>query len=381
MNPERLDRLHHFFRHVVTATSNVSLYSAEHPQVKHLCTQALANCAEAIGTDPHISLMVIEDDLIHDGAPLGNNMYATRFAQLLKARGVGNIRIFQQIKLEEMLAFVASVSSKVDRPAVGSSRNIRLGKVEVRQRQSDTKGTPADKIREALALPDISEQDITKLMEIYEEVKNHKKLRVVGIHEIVAGLVDSLKREADAFIAIAPLRSMDMYTFTHSINVCILNLAQAMSLGIEGQSLHDIGIAAMLHDIGKLFLPVDIINKQGALDDAEWSLIKQHPIKGAQYLLDSAGIPRLAVVTAFEHHLRFNQKGYPRVPKGWQQNLCSHMTTISDFFDAMHTKRSYRKSLGAEEVASMMQSATGVDLHPLLTKNFLHILKSLSVNL
>jgi HD-GYP domain-containing protein (c-di-GMP phosphodiesterase class II) len=214
-------------------------------------------------------------------------------------------------------------------------------------------------------------------MEIYEEVRKRKKIRVLGIYEIVTGLVDSLKREAVPFIALAPLRSMDAYTFTHSINVCILNLAQAISLGIEGQSLHDIGIASMLHDVGKLFLPAEVINKQGALDDAEWALIKQHPIKDAQYLLDSSGIPRLAVVTAFEHHLKFNHGGYPKVPPGWQQNFCSQITTVSDVFDAMHTKRSYRKSLEVEEIASM-QSVMGVDLHPFLTRNFFHILKGLS---
>lgn len=380
MNSERLTRLPNFFRHVVTAVSNVSLYSAEHQQVKDLCTQAMENFAEAVGSDADISFMVIDGELIHEGNRLANGMYVSRFAQLLTARGIGNIRISRHINLEEMLAFVVNLSSKVDRQAVRSSRNIRLGKVEVRQTQSNSGETTVDTIREALALPDISEQDITKLMEIYEEVKNHKKLKVVGIHEIVAGLVDSLQREADPFIAIAPLRSMDMYTFTHSINVCILNLAQAMSLGIEGQSLHDIGIAAMLHDIGKLFLPVEIINKQGPLDDAEWSLMRQHPVKGAQYLLDSSGIPRLAVVTAFEHHLRFNQTGYPKVPQNWQQNLCSQMTTVSDFFDAMHTRRSYRKSLEAEEVASIMESVMGVDLHPFLTKNFFHILKGLSLS-
>ena len=378
MNSGQLAGLQNFFRHVVTAASNVSLYSAEHQQVKDLCTQALGNFAEAVGSDPDISFMVIDNELIHDGSRLANGMYVSRFAQLLTARGIGNIRISRHINLEEMLAFVVNLSNKVDRHAVRSSRNLRLGRVEVRQTQSDKEGTSVDIIREALALPDISEQDITKLMEIYEGVKNHKKLKVVGIHEIVAGLVDSLQREADPFIAIAPLRSMDMYTFTHSINVCILNLAQAMSLGIEGQSLHDIGIAAMLHDIGKLFLPVEIINKQGALDDAEWSLIRQHPVKGAQYLLDSSGIPRLAVVTAFEHHLKFNQTGYPKVSQDWQQNLCSQMTTVSDFFDAMHTKRSYRKSVEAEEVTSIMESVMGVHLHPLLTKNFFHILKGLS---
>lgn len=380
MNSEQLTRLYNFLRRMVAATSNASLYSAEHQQVKHLCTQALANLAEAMGSASDISLMVIDDELIHDGSPLADSMYVSRFAQLLKARGIGNIRVAHNIKLEEMMGFVVNLSGKGDGQGARSSANLRVGTVEVRQGQSDARDTTVDKIREGLALPDVSDQEITKLMEIYEEVRNHKKLRVVGIHEIVSGLVDSLKREAIPFIAIAPLRSMDEYTFTHSINVCVLTLAQAMSLGIEEQLLHDIGIAAMLHDVGKLFLPVDVINKPGALDDAEWSLIKQHPGKGAQYLLDSPGIPRLAVVLAFEHHMKFNHGGYPKVPEGWQQNFCSHMTTVSDFFDAMHTKRSYRKSLEAEEVASIMQSVMGVDLHPLLTENFFHILKGLSVS-
>jgi len=378
MSPERLAGLHNFFRHVVTAASNASLYSADHQQVKDLCARAMADLAEALGSDSDISLMVIDGELIHDGGRLGNSMYVSRFAQLLTARGIGNIRISRHITREEISAFILSLTSKVDRQAVRSSKNLRLGKVEVRQTHSDSRGTTVDDIREALALPDVSDQEIAKLMEIYEEVKKHKKIRVVGIHEIVSRLVDSLKREAIPFIALAPLRSMDTYTFTHSINVCILNLAQAISLGIEGQSLHDIGIAAMLHDIGKLFLPVEVINKQGALDNAEWDLIKQHPVKGAQYLLDASGIPRLAVVTAFEHHLKFNHKGYPKVPPGWQQNFCSQITTVSDIFDAMHTKRSYRKSLEVEEVASIMQGVMGADLHPFLTKNFFHILKSLS---
>jgi HD-GYP domain-containing protein (c-di-GMP phosphodiesterase class II) len=365
---------------MVAATSNASLYSAEHQQVKHLCTQALANLAEAMGSNSDISLMVIDDQLIHDGGPLEDSMYVSRFAQLLKARGIGNIRVARDIKLEEMMGFVVNLAGKGSGQGARSSANLRVGTVEVRQGQSGARDTTVDKIREGLALPDVSDQEITKLMEIYEEVRKHKKLRVMGIHEIVAGLVETLKREAIPFIAIAPLRSMDEYTFTHSINVCVLTLSQAMSLRVEEQLLHDIGIAAMLHDIGKLFVPVEVINKPGALDDAEWSLIKQHPVKGAQYLLDSPGIPRLAVVLAFEHHMKFNHGGYPKVPEGWQQNFCSHMTTISDFFDAMHTKRSYRKSLAREEIASIMQGLMGTDLQPFLTKNFFHILKRLSLN-
>ena len=112
MNSERLTRLHNFFRHVVTATSNVSLYSAEHQQVKDLCARSLANFAEAVGMGSDISLMVIDDELIHDGSRLGSSMYVTRFAQLLTARGIGNIRISSHITPEEMLAFLVIFSNK-----------------------------------------------------------------------------------------------------------------------------------------------------------------------------------------------------------------------------------------------------------------------------
>ena len=108
-----------------------------------------------------------------------------------------------------------------------------------------------------------------------------------------------------------------------------------MALGIDGQLLHDIGLAAMLHDMGKLFLPEEVLTKPGKLDEKEWELMKLHPVRGAQYLLSTPGVPQLAVITAYEHHMNYDLSGYPQVPQGWRQHLCSQMTTISDFFDAL----------------------------------------------
>ena len=105
-------------------------------------------------------------------------------------------------------------------------------------------------------------------------------------------------------MALVPLREMDEYTFTHSLNVCILNLAQGMSLGFKGQLLHDFGIAAMLHDVGKQFVPEEILNKPGNLEEDEWEFMRQHTLRGAEYLLNNPGIPRLAVICAFEHHMK-----------------------------------------------------------------------------
>src|ERR1035437_3505404 len=102
--------------------------------------------------------------------------------------------------------------------------------------------------------------------------------------------------------------------------------------------------------------------------------MKQHPVKGASYMLKTPSVPRLAAIAAYEHHLNFNLRGYPNVSPDWQQNLCSHMTTISDFFDALRTRRPYREPVSLSEISGMMLDMMGTDLHPALTRNFLRII-------
>jgi len=377
----RKAELETFIGKLVSAVSNAALYSPKHIQVKRLIASAFSCLDDAIGSTGEISLMIIDDELICEGSPVGNNMYLNRFAQLLKNRGIGTIRIITGVTPDEMLMLISSLALQHDRRReVRSSEHIRLGKVEVRVVSQEEEGAAVgegDKLPR-FTISDLSVHEQAKLMEIYEGVKKHNKLSVSGIYDVVSNFIDAFKQEADPFMALAALRSADEYTFTHSTNVCILNLSQAMSMGIEGQLLHDVGISAMLHDIGKLFVPEEILSKKGQLSDSEWKQMKQHPIKGAQHLLDTPGVPRLAVAVAFEHHMRFNFEGYPRVPKGWKQNPCSQMTAVSDFFDAMRSRRSYRDPLEAERIAAIMHSRAGLDLNPLLLKNFFRQLDSVS---
>ena len=108
--------------------------------------------------------------------------------------------------------------------------------------------------------------------------------------------------------------------------------------------------------------------------------MQSHPLKGARYLLETPGVPRLAIVNAFEHHMKFNFSGYPKVPSLWKQNLCSQMTTISDIFDALRTKRSYREPLSLATICGMMTEMIGTELHPALAANFLKIISLLMDN-
>jgi HD-GYP domain-containing protein (c-di-GMP phosphodiesterase class II) len=100
-------------------------------------------------------------------------------------------------------------------------------------------------------------------------------------------------------------------------------------------------------------------------------------VKGAEYLVKTPGVPRLAVVNAYEHHMRFDLLGYPGVGKAWQQSLCSQMTAISDIFDALRTRRPYRKPLAVDEVLGTVSQMSGAQLHPQLVENFLRLMNRL----
>ena len=370
-----------FIRLVVTATSTTQLYSMEHPQIARLCNQALENLSSAMGDDLEISLMAVADELIVAGRPLFSSMHVNRFSQMLKARGIGHIRFLKGLTDSDLRLLITILSrSGQEMTEVRSSERLRFGRVDVRKGtrpgvETETGDAEPPRVR---PLTDILADEVASFREISEQVRNRQKLTMTGISDLVTSFVATAKQDVDPILALALLPASGKSSFMHPTNVCILNLAQAMSYGIEGQQLHDIGVAAMLHDIGKLFVPEDILTNQGKLDSSEWALIEQHPVKGALLLLDTPGVPRLAVVTAYEHHLNYNLSGYPQVTSTWRQNFCSHMTTISDVFDRLRSTRLNRGTDEFDAIATAMRGMAGRDLHPLLTQNFLGIVERLS---
>lgn len=365
-----------FIRTLLSATANASLYSHSHPQVTKLANAAFSSISQVLADMPEITIVVIEGELVINGQPQEFSLFLNRFAETMKSHGISHLKIITGLSRDEIGALVSGLAQTGDATAVSSSAHVTLGKVEIRLgTDSGTNlGTGTETDHSPISIPDMPKEEMARFMDIYEAAKNRKKLKITGMFDIVSGFIDAFRQEGDSMLTMASLRTTDEYTFTHSTNVCILNIAQAMALGIEGQLLRDIGISAMLHDIGKLFIPEEILTKKDSLTSEEFNIMKQHPTLGAKHLLDTPGVPRLAVTTAYEHHLKYNLSGYPQVQAGWQPNLCSQMTMISDFFDALRTRRSYREPMELRQIAHMMWDMMGVDLHPVLTKNFLRIL-------
>lgn len=359
-------------RHLTTAVSTASLYSAGHQQVLRLCNKAHASLGLAFGGEEALSLLRVDDQLAVDDQALCSSVYVDRFARMLKICGIGHIKFLKEATVGELQKMVSALASR--NAGARSTENVRFGQVEVRY-SDDSEGAGRFSGQISQLLEGTSSEDLARIMEVYEAVQHNRKLNVVGLSEIVTEFIEIFSSYADPLLTLVPLRAMDEYTFTHSLNVCLLNIGQATALGIEGPMLHDIGLSAMLHDVGKLFLPEEVLNKEGQLDTEEWEMLKEHPVKGAEYLVKTPGVPRMAVICAYEHHMRFDQRGYPTVSKDWKQSVCSHMTAISDTYDALRTERPYRSPMGVDEVLVSMSKLKGVQLHPALVDNFLRLMK------
>jgi HD-GYP domain-containing protein (c-di-GMP phosphodiesterase class II) len=199
---------------------------------------------------------------------------------------------------------------------------------------------------------------------------------MVSLEDAVVGFVATLKREMNVLRIISPVKAYSEYTYVHATNVSVLTIFQAEALGLKGESLHDTGIAGLMHDMGKMFVAKDVLEKPGKLDAEEWNQMKQHPVLGAKYLAALPDVPKLALVAAFEHHMKFDGSGYPDTKRrGKRQHIVSQMVAVADFFDALRTERPYRKAMDIAAILGLMKEATGKDFNPLLVENFFGALK------
>lgn len=378
--------IHELIRHLLSVSTAATLYSLNHPQVERLIKTAWANFEKVFSKHDEIKLIVIDNELVIDGVPQQFSMVLDRFVQILSEHGISQVRLLSSAKQNDLIKLIALLANHTDPDSMTDNPNIILGQVTMLD-QPDALSVNDDTLSSSLyisrseqihrnvnRLEEFSQVELERMGELYEAVRNNGRIKVSNIASSVTDLLTMFKKEGEAMMLLAALREKDEYTFTHSTNVCILTLAQASSLGISGQMLSEIGIAAMMHDIGKLFIPETVLNKKDRLTEEEFVIMKSHTVRGANYLTSLSGMPRLAAVAAFEHHLRFDARGYPAVPAGWEQNLASQMVVIGDCFDAMRTRRPYQEPRPVEVIANVLMQGSGTEFNPLLVKNMLSML-------
>jgi putative nucleotidyltransferase with HDIG domain len=170
------------------------------------------------------------------------------------------------------------------------------------------------------------------------------------------------------------MRNYDNYTFTHMVNVSILTMGQARALGIEGRLLREFGLSALMHDIGKVRTPQEILNKPDKLTDDEFEVMRRHTVEGAEILRRTPEMPILAPVVAFEHHLRNDGTGYPFGVKRPTLNLGTMLCGIADVYDAMRSQRAYQQAFPTDRILAVLKRNDGTQFDQNLVRRFVQLL-------
>ena len=199
------------------------------------------------------------------------------------------------------------------------------------------------------------ERSKTEVINLFEDARLGKAITTDKISSLVSQISKSVNKDPSIILNVARLKSKDEYTYLHSVSVCALMINLGRRLGLDEAVVQDLGLAGMLHDLGKMSIPDIILNKPGKLDDDEWTVVRSHPEKGHAILLQAdCGTPT-ALDVCLHHHEKMDGTGYPfRIP-GENISLAARMAAICDVYDAITSQRSYNKPLsGAMALAKMM---------------------------
>ena len=167
---------------------------------------------------------------------------------------------------------------------------------------------------------------------------------------LVENIAASVARNSGALISLARLKSHDDYTYMHSVAVCALMIALARQLGHDEAELHMLGMAGLLHDLGKARMPLEVLNKPGKLDDAEFRLIQSHPERGHELLVRAGQQSPTVLDVCLHHHEKIDGSGYPHRLSGEQISLAARMGAVCDVYDAITSNRPYKQGLGSRRV-------------------------------
>jgi HD-GYP domain-containing protein (c-di-GMP phosphodiesterase class II) len=358
----RMGTVKKFISSLMIAISNSSLYAKQHELVEESAKRVLSLLDELLKERDKFEIMVIENDLVADKVAVKDTgLYGGNLVKRLKRKGISRVDFMKGITLPEISQFIKDMSDPEGAPK--PLPHLKTGIVGVRTSEANV-NIDAD-------LQAYTSEQIEKLKKMYDNVSPFKRLEISGLEEIVVGFILTFKKESNILKLLSPVKSYSEYTYTHATNVAVLSMFQAEILGIKGQLLHDIGIAALLHDVGKLFISKDVLNKQGKLDNEEFAEMSRHPLYGARYLAKIDGLTRLASIAAFEHHRKYNGAGYPGLSvNNGSQHICSQIIAISDFFDALRSWRPYRPSWDTNRILAVMRKGIGTEFNAHLANNF-----------
>src|SRR5690242_9484644 len=368
----RVAQYDELLRRFASGVRAAQLYAADHPLIGRNVDGLLAVLKSLHTIQSSITVGIVGNHLVVSDTPLPKaSSGMAELMRRLKENKIERISFERGITADETNAFmhaVAALGKNTPADPALTFPHIRVGRIVTEERVSDGISGDIAAIRRLYA------QTVSAAEAIWASAAAEGQPDLPGALQAVDGLADAVTQNRTALVALTAMRNYDNYTFTHMVNVSILTMGQARALGIEGRLLREFGLSALMHDIGKVRTPKEILNKPDKLTDKEFEIMRRHTVDGAEILRRTPEMPILAPVVAFEHHLRNDGTGYPFGVKRSELNLGTMLCGIADVYDAMRSQRAYQQAFPTDRILAVLKRNDGTQFDQNLVRRFVQLL-------
>jgi putative nucleotidyltransferase with HDIG domain len=370
--PTRLLLYEELLRRFASGVRAAQLYAADHPLLGKNVEGLLTALRGLHPHNPSVAIGIVGNQLVVADTPMPRaSAGMAELIKRLREHEIERIAFDRGITPDEVTAFIHAIASLGNKGAAEQPAqfpHIHVGRITADERRDDGIGSDMAAIRQLYS------NAVSVAQTVWESATVEGMPDVPAALQTVEGLAEAVTQNRTALVALTAMRNYDNYTFTHMVNVSILTMGQARALGIEGRLLREFGLSALMHDIGKVRTPKDILNKPDKLTDDEFVIMRRHTVDGAEILRRTPEMPILAPVVAFEHHLRLDGTGYPFGVRRESLNVGTMLCSISDIYDAMRSQRAYQQAFPTERILAVLKRNDGTQFDQHLVRRFVQLL-------
>jgi HD-GYP domain-containing protein (c-di-GMP phosphodiesterase class II) len=367
---------------VAAAIRALQLYPLENQAVVNALAELGAAAKAMQQTEPEIAIRHVGDVFFINDLRLRIDLasYATYgfVGRSMARHGIGQLEIFPGAATGEWTALLSLLVGEPDAEDPFGAFQERLGQTAVLHLAvaPDREG---ERIKDDDGAKQQAKRTYAQTVQVARDTMGALRMgRGVSLRPVkraVQSIVDQVLTNETSLVGLTTLRDYDEYTFTHSVNVCIFSVALGKKLGFHKHQLYELGLGALLHDVGKVRMPWELINKSGPLTPDEFETLKEHPAEGVLSMFSMRGLTELplrAMLVAYEHHMKIDQTGYPRSVRPRSPTLYGRIVAVADGFDAATTQRSYQaQPWPADQVLREMRDNPARGFDPLVVKAFI----------
>lgn len=355
----RLEHFRDFAHHLLGAQQTDAIYPREHPRVGAAVRELYLHSAEWLRAGEEIRVALVDSEFVVDDTPVTvDSDLLAGLARLFRRREIGKLTIAPGLRRWEIKELVGALNqSGEELQEVGGLqasldargvKKIAAGPLTVRGRSSGTTNSSLD---EAWDLYHVGLAAIRRLRSRLERGPDREAVQEAS--RLAGRMVDAVHRHGEAFLLLQALKKHDEYSYTHSLNVALLSVNMARAMDLPDNALMVIGMAALLHDIGKELVPDEVLNKPGKLTPEEWETMQRHGVDGAKMLMQAPDVDDLAVIVAYEHQLAYETDNPDH--GRWPLHFASELICIADVYDALRSRRPYREPMPPEKAMGVME--------------------------